>query len=97
MQGANATVVTALDEIMWLFNIRGVPADIDYNPVIMCATINDTENDKRLACCAVMNQAKPVLNLTRLNRLRGSNTLCWRCGPGCVGWAPLECAGATLW
>jgi hypothetical protein len=39
MQGANATVVTALDEIMWLFNIRGFPADIDYNPVIMCATV----------------------------------------------------------
>jgi Xaa-Pro aminopeptidase len=33
--GANATVVTALDEIMWLFNIRGNPADIDFNPVIM--------------------------------------------------------------
>ena len=33
--GADATVVTALDEIMWLFNIRGNPADIDFNPVIM--------------------------------------------------------------
>lgn len=32
-------MVTALDEIMWLFNIRGFPADIDYNPVIMCATV----------------------------------------------------------
>ena len=33
--GADATVVTALDEIMWLFNIRGNPADIVFNPVIM--------------------------------------------------------------
>lgn len=42
-KGANATVVTALDEIMWLFNIRGAPADIDYNPVIMSYAVVTVE------------------------------------------------------
>ena len=71
--GANATVVTALDEIMypqppdplpdlpalpvgrrksslndaavlrWLFNIRGNPADIDFNPVIMSYAVLTAE------------------------------------------------------
>jgi Xaa-Pro aminopeptidase len=32
-KGASAMLVTALDEIAWLFNIRG--GDVDYNPVVI--------------------------------------------------------------
>lgn len=32
-EGANSTVLTKLDDIMWLFNIRG--CDVEYNPVAM--------------------------------------------------------------
>jgi Xaa-Pro aminopeptidase len=34
-RGASATVVTALDEVMWLFNIRGSPGDVEFNPVLL--------------------------------------------------------------
>lgn len=32
-EGCNACIISALDEVAWIFNIRG--SDIDYNPVVM--------------------------------------------------------------
>lgn len=34
-EGAHGCVVTSLDEVMWLFNVRGNPADVSFNPVIL--------------------------------------------------------------
>lgn len=44
MQKVNAQVVvlSALDDIAWLFNIRG--NDVDYNPVVIAFAIVDSEN-----------------------------------------------------
>ena len=36
-EGCHAVVVAALDEVAWLFNLRG--ADIQYNPVFMSYAI----------------------------------------------------------
>jgi len=44
-KGATVLVVTALDEIAWLFNLRG--SDIDYNPVFFAYAIV-TLSDVRL-------------------------------------------------
>ena len=56
-KGANVTVISALDDLAWTFNLRG--SDIDYNPVFMgFATISKSETrlfthtksiDKRIA------------------------------------------------
>lgn len=41
--GANATLLTALDEIAWVFNLRG--ADVECNPVAICyAFISNNKN-----------------------------------------------------
>lgn len=39
--GANAHVICALDEIAWLFNLRG--SDVDYNPVFLSYSVIEKE------------------------------------------------------
>ena len=50
-KGANALIVSALDEIAWLLNIRG--NDVEYNPVVISYVV--LENDK---CTLFVNPAK---------------------------------------
>ena len=45
---ADAFVISALDDIAWLFNIRG--NDVDYNPVVIAYAL--VENDKATLCIA---------------------------------------------
>jgi Xaa-Pro aminopeptidase len=40
--GAQVVVLSALDDIAWLFNIRG--NDVDYNPVVIAFAVVDSEN-----------------------------------------------------
>jgi len=41
-KGATALILTALDEIAWLFNLRG--SDIDYNPVFFAYSVITLDN-----------------------------------------------------
>jgi Xaa-Pro aminopeptidase len=41
-KGTTALIVTALDEIAWLFNLRG--SDIDYNPVFFAYSVITLDN-----------------------------------------------------
>ncbi|MEM7253838.1 MAG: aminopeptidase P family protein [Pseudomonadota bacterium] len=63
-RGTNALVVSTLDSIAWLFNIRG--ADVSYNPVAIAYAIVDTQgaslfiDDAKLAAKTIRGFGKSV-------------------------------------
>ncbi|XP_059645714.1 aminopeptidase P1 isoform X2 [Cornus florida] len=61
LEKARAIIVTALDEVAWLYNIRG--SDVDYNPVVQAFAVVTTVSsflyvDKRKLSSEVINYLK---------------------------------------
>ena len=73
--GQDAIVITALDEIAWLFNLRG--NDIPYNPVFRGYAILGPEKGHSILYIPINKQTREVREHLRAD--------------GCVAGAPEEC------